>query len=221
MDGRFQRAVAVVDDPALFRSCVADVAKRVVFAEKRRVIVVVQGRAIEPKERFTRAVEGIGEAHRAEVPVFATRLEDVARHIGVVAGRAVEIDRRVKGGFERVFCNAEFSMHHIGLNEFVAPGVVADAPAPGEQGFEFVGVHVAIAVVAGIAQVAHLAQLPDHHLDMAGDAAFLVDGNGEAVQVREGFVVCDGIDPGFVVFPRADCECHVFLPFKRYWKSRG
>ena len=48
------------------------------------------------------------QAHCAEVAVFATGVEDVVRHVGVVAGRAVEIDGCVNGGFEYVFGAANF-----------------------------------------------------------------------------------------------------------------
>ena len=90
--------------------------------------------------------------------------------------------------------------------------MIANPPAPGEEVFEFVGVHVAIAVVAGVAYVARFAQLPDDDFYMSRYAVFFVDGDCELVQVNKGFVISDGIDPGFVVFPGAYCEGHVFLP---------
>lgn len=89
--------------------------------------------------------------------------------------------------------------------------MIANSPAPGEEVFEFGGVHVAIAVIAGVAYVARFAQLSDDDFHMSRDAVFFVDGDCELVQVDEGFVIGDGIDPGFVVFPWAYCEGHVFL----------
>ena len=90
--------------------------------------------------------------------------------------------------------------------------MIANPPAPGEQVFEFVGVHVAIAVVTGVADIADFAQLPDDDFYVSRDAVFFVDGDCELVKIDEGFVIGDGIDPGFVVFPWAYCEGHVFLP---------
>ena len=211
VDGFFQWTMAVIDDPAVLRLCMADVAEWVVFAEEWGVILFVQCRAVDPEERGVRTVEGVGQAHCAEVAVFATGVEDVVRHVGVVAGRAVEIDGCVNGGFEYVFGAADFQVNHVGLYEFMAIGVIANSPAPGEEVFEFVGVHVAIAIVAGVADVARFAQLPDDDFYMSRDAVFFVDGDCELVQVNKGFVICDGIDPGFVVFPWAYCEGHVFL----------
>ncbi len=89
--------------------------------------------------------------------------------------------------------------------------MIANSPAAGEQVFEFVGVHVAIAVIAGVAYVARFAQLSDDDFYVSRNAVFFVDGDCELVQVGEGFVIGDGIDPGFVVFPWAYCEGHVFL----------
>ena len=203
--------MAVVDDPAVLRLCMADVAKWVVFAEEWGVILFVQCRAVDPEERGVRTVEGIGQAHCAEVAVFATGFEDVVRHVGIVAGRAVEIDGCVNGGFEYVFGAANFQVNHIGLYEFMAIGVIAYSPAPGEEVFEFVGVHVAIAVVAGVADLARFAQLPNDDFYVSRDAVFFVDGDCELVKIDEGFVIGDGIDPGFVVFPWAYCEGHVSL----------
>ena len=54
-------------------------------------------------------------------------------------------------------------------------------PAPGEEVFEFVGVHVAIAVVAGVADIAGFAQLPDDDFHVSRDAVFFVDGDCELV----------------------------------------
>ena len=79
--------------------------------------------------------------------------------------------------------------------------MIANSPASGEQVFEFVGIHVAIAIVAGVAKVARFAQLPDYDFHMSRNAVFFVDGDCKLVQVGEGFVIRDGIDPGFVVFP--------------------
>lgn len=53
--------------------------------------------------------------------------------------------------------------------------------------------------------------MPDDDFYVSWNAVFSVDGDCELVQVNEGFVICDGIDPGFVVFPWAYCEGHVFL----------
>ena len=223
VDGFFQGTMAVVDDPAVLGLCMADVAEGIVFAEEWGVILFVQCRAVDPEERGVRTVEGIGQAHCAEVAVFATGFEDVVRHVGIVAGRAVEIYGCVNGGFEYVFGAANFQVNHVGLYEFMAPGVIANSPAPSEQVFEFVGVHVAIAIVAGVADIADFAQLPDDDFYMSRDAVFFVDGDCELVQIDEGFVVCDGIDPGFVVFPWAYFEGHVFLPYQAenaWMKSR-
>ena len=211
VDGFFQWAMAVVDDPAVLGLCMADVAEGVVFAKEWGVILFVQCRAIDPEERGVRAVEGVGQAHGTEVAVFAAGFEDVVRHVGIVAGGAVEIDGCVNGGFEYVFCAANFQVGHVGLYEFMAPGVIANSPAPGKEVFEFVGVHVAIAIIAGVAKVAGFAQLSDDDFYVSRNAVFFVDGDCELVQVGEGFVIGDGIDPGFVVFPRAYCEGHVFL----------
>lgn len=60
VDGFFQWAMAVVDDPAVLRLCMADVAEWVVFAEEWGVILFVQCRAIDPEERGVWAVEGVG-----------------------------------------------------------------------------------------------------------------------------------------------------------------
>ena len=211
VDGFFQWAMAVIDNPAVLRLCMADVAEWVVFAKEWGVILFVQCRAIDPEERGIRTVEGVGQAHCAEVAVFATGFEDVVRHVGIVTGGAVEIDGCVNGGFEYVFCAADFQVNHVGLYEFMAPGVIANSPAPGEEVFEFVGIHVTIAIIAGVAKVARFAQLPDDDFHVSRNAVFFVDGDCELVQVNEGFVIRDGIDPGFVVFPGAYCEGHVFL----------
>ena len=93
----------------------------------------------------------------------------------------------------------------------MAIGVIANSPAPSEEVFEFGGVHVAIAVITGVADIARFAQLPDDDFYVSRNAVFFVDGDCELVQVGEGFVIGDGIDPGFVVFPWAYCEGHVFL----------
>ncbi len=77
VDGFFQWAMAVIDDPAVLRLCMADVAEWVVFAEEWRVILFVQCRAVDPEERGVWAVEGVGQAHGAEVAVFAAGFEDV------------------------------------------------------------------------------------------------------------------------------------------------
>lgn len=77
VDGFFERTMAVIDDPAVLRLCMADVAEWVVFAKEWGVILFVQCRAIDPEERGVRAVEGIGQAHCAEVAVFAAGFEDV------------------------------------------------------------------------------------------------------------------------------------------------
>ncbi len=121
VDGFFERAMAVIDDPAVLRLCMADVAEWVVFAKEWGVILFVQCRAIDPEERGVWAVKGIGQAHCAEVAVFATGFEDVVRHVGIVSGRAVEIDGCVNGGFEYVFGAADFQVNHVGLYEFMAP----------------------------------------------------------------------------------------------------
>lgn len=73
---------------------------------------------------------------------------------------------------------------------------------------------MAIAVVTGVAEIARFAQLPDDDFYMSRDAVFFVDGDCELVKIDEGFVIGDGIDPGFVVFPGAYCEGHVFLQYQ-------
>ena len=77
VDGFFQWAMAVVDDPAVLGLCMGDVAKWVVFAEEWGVILFVQCRAIDPEEGSVWTVEGVGQAHCAEVAVFAAGFEDV------------------------------------------------------------------------------------------------------------------------------------------------
>ena len=68
----------------------------------------------------------------------------------------------------------------------MAIGVIANSPAPGAQVFEFVGVHVAIAIVAGVADIADFAQLPDDDFYMSRDAVFFVDGELRIDEDRRG-----------------------------------
>ena len=78
---------------------------------------------------------------------------------------------------------ADFLVHHFRRDDFVGPRVVAHAPAAGEQIAQLGRVHVAVAIVAGVAGFADLAHLADEQFYVAGDGVLLVHGDGEAVQV--------------------------------------
>ena len=97
VDGLFDRAVAVVDDPTAGLAGGENVAEGIVFAEERRGVFVDQRTAVEPIALVCGSIDSLSDTHRAQIAELAAGIENVWGHIAVAAGGTIQRHRRVNG----------------------------------------------------------------------------------------------------------------------------
>ena len=201
--------MAVVDHPSRLPLRLGQPVVGIEGGEERCPGLVQVGDAVEEPEVGVGTVDVVGDGEGAEVAVLLQGGGDGRGDVGVAAGRGVDGYAMADGVFQHLLGVAHFEVD-VFLDDAVCPGVVADAPAHVDQLAQFVGAHVMVAVVAGVADAAHFVHLPDYDLDMAGYAQLLVQGDDMVEQLGERLVVGDRVGPLFAVFERGWRDADAF-----------